>query len=176
MVSKLKTYFLQIRHSPAVHYAVRIFIGCLIVEFITRYIGINPLWAVVSLIVVSEPQIKTAWTSFVARFLNTILGCAIGITLLLAFGLNSGLLAVGVLIATLASIGLTKMQQGWRIGPVTVVLIMSAGVTEKSTYGALQLALERTGAVIGGSIIALLVTWCISLIWLPPEVKQVKAS
>lgn len=156
----------------ALHYAVRIFIGAVIVELVMHYIGINPIWAIVSLIVVTEPQIKTAWGTFTARFINTILGCIIGIAFLMAFGLNSGLLAVAVLVAATLSIIITNMQQGWRIGPVTVALVMSAGISEKSVPDALTTALERTGAVLGGSIVALIVTWCISHIWMPPEAKS----
>jgi uncharacterized membrane protein YccC len=146
----------------ALHYAIRIFIGAVIVEFGMSYIGVNPIWAMVSLITVTEPQIKTAWTVFSARFLNTLIGCLTGVCFLLA---------VAVLIGALLSITFTNMQQGWRIGPVTVAIIMSAGITEKSIHDALEVALQRTGAVLGGSVVALLVTWCVSYVWMPPEVK-----
>jgi uncharacterized membrane protein YccC len=140
----------KLRNLTAVHYAIRILIGTTIVSYLLR-----------------DVEVKIAWTSFVARFFNTVIGSACGLFFLLVFGVHSGLLPLTASFAALLSMLLTRMRQGWRIGPVTAVLIMSAGVTEHSPHDALELALQRTLAVFLGSLVALLVTWMVAQFWLP---------
>ena len=152
------------------HYVVRIFIGCCISWILLGHIAeINPLWAVVSLITVTEPQMKIALSSFQSRAVNTIIGTFVGLVFLLIFGIHTWLLPVGAAIAAFFSVHVLNMQQGWRVGPITAVLVMSAGLVEHSTQSAVHIALERALGVLTGSFVALLVTWLMSMIWMPPE-------
>jgi uncharacterized membrane protein YccC len=50
---------------------------------------INPLWAVISLISVTDPQIKTAYTSFKSQLLNTIIGCSTGLLFIVVAGIRT---------------------------------------------------------------------------------------
>ena len=67
------------RHLPGLHYAVRIFIGTTTLWILLRKIGdTHAIWAMISLIIVTEPDVHIALTTFKARIFNTLLGCAIG--------------------------------------------------------------------------------------------------
>ena len=163
---------LHICNTTASHYTVRILLGILLIELILmREENINHLWATISLIVVIEPQVKKAWTTFNTRFINTILGSLIGIGFLFSFGIHINSLPAAVAVSAFASAYLTKLQQGWRIAPVTTAIIMSAGITATSVHDAYEVALHRTLAVLLGSVVALVLTEVLSFIWIPPDAE-----
>lgn len=152
------------------HYVVRIFVGSAIAWWLAEGVtDINPLWPVISVIAVTEPQMKPALTSFFSRAVNTVIGCVVGLVIFLLFGVHPILLPIAAAIAAFISVHLLSMQQGWRVGPITAVLVMSAGLMEHSTQGAVHLALERAVGVLSGSFVALLVTWLMAKIWMPVE-------
>jgi uncharacterized membrane protein YccC len=158
-----------------IHYALRILIGTTIVWFVFQKLGDrNPLWAIISLILVTEPKIQTAWLSFKARIINTLAGCLMGLFFLTFIIQYSWLLPIALTIAVLVASYVIKMPLGWRIAPVTTAIIISAGVLEKSTNAGLEIAAHRTVEVFAGSLIALLITWIMSLIWAPSEAEQIK--
>src|SRR5262245_30144606 len=64
-------------------YAVRIFIGTTAVWLLLRSVGdAEAVWAVISVIVVTEPQMQTAWLTLGSRIVNTVIGCTIGLDVL----------------------------------------------------------------------------------------------
>jgi hypothetical protein len=81
------------------------------------------------------------------------------------------MLPVAATITAMVSIHLFRMQAGWRTGPTTAALVMSAGLVDKSEHGALALAMQRALGVCTGSLIALLVTGVMALIWMPQAVQ-----
>jgi hypothetical protein len=57
--------------SAGLHYAVRIFLGTSIVWLVLLKVGdANPLWAVISVIVVAETQVSSAWQAFLSRIVS----------------------------------------------------------------------------------------------------------
>jgi len=77
-----------IRHDAiGLHYAVRICIGTTAVWLLLRSVGdADAIWAVISVIVATEPQMQTAVFAFMSRIVNTVIGCTIGLTFLLVAG------------------------------------------------------------------------------------------
>src|SRR5262249_62180687 len=71
-------------HDPTgLHYAVRIFLGSAALWLSLGWAGdTNRIWAVISLIVVTEPRVPSAWLAFLSRTVNTILGCLVGLLFL----------------------------------------------------------------------------------------------
>lgn len=164
---------LQPQDISGIHYAIRIFLGSSIIWLAMRNISeINPLWAVISLISVTDPQIQTAFTSFKSQAFNTIIGCLTGLLFMLVLGLEAWLLPIAATIAAIISIHLFRTQAGWRTGPITAALVMSAGIVDKSEHGALALAIQRALGVLTGSVVAMLITAVFALIWMPDAVAE----
>lgn len=143
----------------ALVYLVKILSGSLILWYGLRALGLpEPYWAMISLIVVTEPDMTVAKANFQARLINTISGCLIACLCLVLFGAN----LLSMLIALTTSVLIAMLWQNypsnWRLGPTTVVVLMAAAFTGGGLHQELHLALLRVAEVITGSTIALLQT------------------
>ena len=157
---------LAVHDTTGLHYAVRIFVGTAALWILLRWAGdANPIWAVISLIVVIEPKVESAWLSFLSRVANTVIGCVIGLLFLLPPAPEGWLLAAAVTTTVLVCTYLIRMPLSWRIAPITAALILTSGAGDPSPWGGLEIALRRTVDVLLGSAMALLVTWLLSLVW-----------
>jgi uncharacterized membrane protein YccC len=160
-------------NAVGLHYAVRIFIGTTILWVLLQRVNdTNPLWAVISLIVVTEPRTGMAWLAFRARILNTALGCIVGLLFLRFAGQHPWVLTPALTLTVLICTYGARTPLGWRVAPITTAMIISAGLTEPTAIAGLDVALHRTLEVILGSAMGLLTTWLISFVWEPaPEAK-----
>lgn len=146
-------------------YAVRIFLGCGAAWYVLHRAGIyNPLWALVSVIVVTEPEPNAAWMAFLSRIINTMIGAAIGLPLLYLFGPKFWSVLLGVTISVLISTRLTRVPGSWRVAPTTVAIVMTPSVLAASRSAGLSTARDRTEEVLVGSAVALIITLCTSFI------------
>jgi uncharacterized membrane protein YccC len=164
--SRVKPYYIA-----GIHYAVRIFIGASIAWLLMGSINeINRLWAVISLVAVTDPDMKTAWTTFKSRAISTVIGCGVGLGFIAIFGMESWLMPFAVTLTAIISIYVLRMQLGWRIGPITAAIVVSGGLMGKANTDVMNVAFSRAFAVFVGSIVALIVTWALSRIWMPRSV------
>lgn len=163
---------LYVQDATGLHYALRIFVGATLSWFLLRWFGVaDPLWAIISLVVVTEPNIDAAWLAFKSRTLNTAIGCTTGLIFLLVAGPESWVLPTALAVTVLICTYLAEVPMSWRIAPVTAALVIAPGVLEHSRSGGVDVALRRVGEVILGSAMALLVSWIMAKIWLPRRVK-----
>ncbi len=163
-----RTSFLN--NSVGIHYAVRISIGTALVWFLTQAMqSTTALWAIISVIIVTEPQMRLAWLAFRSRMLNTFVGALVGFSVLAFAGATPATLIASIAFSALISTYINRVQQGWRLAPITTALVLSAGLTQQSVQGGMEVALSRTFEVFLGSAIALFVTLLMARIWLPPE-------
>jgi uncharacterized membrane protein YccC len=140
-------------------YAVRIFIGCAIVWFILdRIHHHNTLWAVISIIVATEPELSAALLAFKSRTVNTFIGCAVGLAFLYLLGPSFGSILLGIIASVLICTHVILVPGSWRIAPVTVAIVMTPSVLGGSRAAGLATAIERTEEVLLGSAVALLIT------------------
>jgi len=159
-----------IQNLAGIHYAVRIMIGTALLLFIFRFLeAASPLWAVISLIIVTEPQMRLAWLAFRSRIINTFMGSLVGLAVIAMTGPAFWPLVPAIAFTALLSTYIDKAQQGWRLAPITTAIVLFGGMTARSTAGAMEIALSRSMEVFLGSAIALLVTVAMSRLWLPPE-------
>jgi uncharacterized membrane protein YccC len=155
------------------YYAVRIFVGTTAVWLLLRSVGdTDAVWAVISLIVVTELQMQTAWLPLESRIVNTVIGCTTGLIFLLLAGPESWVLPLALTATVLVCTYVVRLSWSWRIAPATAALIIASGVVEQSRIGGVEVALHRAGEVVLGSAVALLVTWCMSRIWAPPVAQK----
>ena len=151
------------------HYAVRIFVGTIAVWLLLRFVGdADPIWAVISVIVVTEPQLQIAWLTLGSRIVNTIIGCTTGVIFLLLTGPKSWVLPLAVTTTVLVCAHVVRLSSSWRLAPATAALIIASAVVEQSRIGGAEIALYRAGEVVLGCAVAFLVTWCMSKLWAPP--------
>jgi uncharacterized membrane protein YccC len=165
--------FLSQQDVMGLHYAVRIFIGTTAVWLLLLSVGdANAVWAVITVIVVTEPQMQTAWLTLGTRIVNTVIGCTMGLMFLLLVGPEIWLLPLAVTATVLVCTYVVRLSPSWRLAPATAALIIAPGVVEQSRISGAGVALHRAGEIVLGCAVAFLVTWCMSKIWAPPVPQE----
>lgn len=140
-------------------YASRIVIGCVLVWLMFHhFIQRNPLWAVISVIIVTEPEINAAWLAFHSRILNTLIGCAVGLLLIYVVGTGPWSILLGIALSIFVCTHFIRVPGSWRVAPVTVAIVMTPGIFGGGRHGAIPIAVERTLEVLLGSATALVIT------------------
>src|SRR5262245_26640142 len=138
-----------IRHDAiGLHYAVRICIGTTAVWLLLRSLGdadADAIWAVISVIVATEPQMQTAVFAFMSRIVNTVIGCTIGLTFLLVAGPEVWVLPLALTVTVLVCTYLVRLSSSWRLAPATAAIIIASGVVEQSRISGAEVALHRAG-------------------------------
>lgn len=155
-------------------YATDVLLGTLIIWISLRGIGDkNPVWAIISFIVVSDPDLRIAWPNFVSRFSNTLIGCTTGVLCLLIFGLKDWLLPPLLACTVLICTNMIKTSGSWKIAPATSALIITSALVENSSLIGFEQALRRAGEVLFGSLIALLISAILTKFY-PSSVNPIK--
>jgi uncharacterized membrane protein YccC len=143
----------------ALIYMVKLITGSLIVWYGLRAAGIGePIWALISLIVVTEPDLGLAKRNFRARVINTINGTAVAGLTLLIFGATFLAMLAAMTVATLLAMSIENYPNNWRLAPNTTVVLMAAALAGTGFSEEIRLALYRVLEVMTGSTVALLQT------------------
>jgi len=146
-------------------YAVRILIGCAIVWFVLDRVNHpNSLWAVISVIIVTEPELSAAFLAFNSRIVNTLIGCAIGLSFLYLLGPSHWSILLGIVVSVVICTSFIRVPGSWRVAPVTVAILMTPSVLDGGRAAGLVTAIDRTEEVLLGSAVALLLTYVASII------------
>src|SRR5580698_8093534 len=81
-------------------YALRILIGGVIVWIVLDRVNHhNPLWAIISVITVTEPELGPALLAFYSRIVNTLIGCAVGLFFLYFLGPAIWWILIGIAVS-----------------------------------------------------------------------------
>ncbi len=160
------------RDPLAVHYAVRIFLGTAFLWILLQRLGdTHAIWAIISMVFITEPHIKNALENFRLRLYNTFVGCGIAILALTVAGPRHWILPIGVTLAVLLSTRAPESPASWRSTPIAAGVVLTAGLTAQSWSVGLQIALIRAGEVLLGGATAIVIAWLMSLVWMPEEEK-----
>ena len=125
-------------------YAIKAFVGTAFCWYALRMAGIpDPIWAVITVLIVSDPDFTTTITLSKTRLINTIVGCLVGIISLLIFGYSPLLCLISSSITMLIITSLKSYLTNWRLAPVTVAIVIDAGRQASTKSGAIQYALMR---------------------------------
>lgn len=148
-------------------------VGTSLLCFILRR-GANttPIWAIASMVAVIDPQVNLAYQNFRGRILNTLLGCAVGLTFLLVGGSNEWKLPLAMSATVLLSSYVFKVPLNWRIAPTTAALIIASGLVQRSKMSGAEVGVRRVAEVILCCVIGISVTWVIGKIWRPPQAAK----
>jgi len=161
----------RVKTEPAgLQYASRIFIGSTLPWYFLQVLAdTNPIWAISSMIAVTEGQLHVARANFRARISNTCIGGAVGLVFLILAGPRHWVLPLALAVTVLVSAYLIRVPTYWRIAPVTAALVVASSVQEHSRQGGLHVGLHRVGEVILGSAIAVIVAFTLAKIWTPGD-------
>ena len=150
-----RTVLLVQRRLSGLRYAVRSLISGVIVWFLLAVLfHTDPLWGLISSVVVTDLKVKSALNNFVSRMLNTLIGCGIGLLFLKLFGASAWTVLLAMALAIIVSADLVKVPISWRIAPITAAIVMTPAYIAHSPHAGLEAALQRTGEVVVGSAVA----------------------
>lgn len=149
-------HFVSPRKNALV-YIVKIIIGSVILWFGLSALGFtDPYWAMISLIVVTEPDVKVAKENFNARLINTISGSVVAGLALIVIGIGFFSMLIALTFAVLIAMLWQRYPSNWRLSPATVVIVMSAANAGSGMNQELHFGLLRVEEVLAGSAVALL--------------------
>ena len=156
-----------------VHFAVNVFIATtLLWLLLRRAAGLNPIWAISSMIAASDPVITQAAKTFRGRLINALLGCAVGLVFLVFGGAREWKLPLALAVTVLLSTYVVRVQVMWRQAPITAAIVIAAGMTHHSELTAFEIGIRRVGEVLLGCVMGLAVSWLMSITWPTPEPKR----
>lgn len=111
-------------------------------------------WCMISIIIVLAPDRKDAINLSVNRIKANLVGAAIGLLLFAIHPMNLLMMSIGITLAILAC-EMLNLQAVTRTAGVAVMIIL---IHEKGKYF-WDVALERAAGVIGGCLIAMVLTY-----------------
>jgi uncharacterized membrane protein YccC len=151
------------RRLSGLRYATRMLISGVIVWLIlSAGMKADPLWGLISAVVVTEVKVSAAWNAFVSRLLKTAIGCLVAILFLKIAGASEWSVLGAMAVATIVSSDLVKVPISWRIAPITAAIVMSPAYASHSAQAGLAAAIQRTLEVIIGSAVAVGVSYATS--------------
>jgi uncharacterized membrane protein YccC len=143
----------------ALLYVVKLITGSILVWYGLRAAGVaEPYWAMISLIVVTEPDVTVAKKNVRARLINTANGAIVACVALFAFGASFFSMMVAMTVAVVIAMIWQNYPENWRLAPNTAVILMAAALNGNGLPEEVRLAMYRVLEVITGSMVALLQT------------------
>ena len=160
-----------------VHFAANVFVASSLLWLVLRtFAGLNPIWAISSMIAASDPVVKTAVKTFRGRIINSLLGCATGLAVLMIPGSSEVKLPIALAVSVLLSSYVVRQQVMFRQAPITAAIVIASGLEKHSKLTGAELGLRRVGEVLLGCVVGVIVSWCMSKLWPVPEPKPVEKS
>jgi uncharacterized membrane protein YccC len=92
----------------------------------------QPIWAIASMIAVSEPTMGDAPRMARASLINTAVGCAVGLAVLLTGGSSEWRLPIAISVAVLVSSYLVRISNICRQAPITAAIAIASGLAQHS--------------------------------------------
>ena len=165
-------------HLLGFRFAFNVFIATTIVWSTLKLIGdSNPIWAIASMVAASDPQPEEARRLFRSRLVNVVVGCVVGLGLLLVGGHSDWMIPFALAVTVLISSYVIRVKTMWRQAPITAAIVIAAGISRSSTLGGIQHGLHKVAEVLFGCVVGLLVSWLMSKVWLiqPPAERTEQA-
>ena len=154
------------RDVLGIRFAINVFIGSTITWYtLSRFADTNPIWAIASMIAASDPEVVEAARMFRCRITNVLVGCAVGLLVLVIGGSSEWKLPLALAVTVLVSSYVIHIQTMWRQAPITAAIVIAAGLTHHSKLSGVENGLHKVAEVIFGCLVGLVVTWIMSKVW-----------
>ncbi len=158
-------------------FALNAFVGTTALWLLLRHLaGVDPIWAIASMIAASEPIMGDALRMLRARMINAAVGGAVGFVVLIAGGSSEWKLPVAISIAVLVSSYFVRIPTMWRQAPITAAIVIAAGLEQHSKLTGAEQGLRRVGEVLLGCVIGVAVSWLMSHAWPLPRTHLAEAA
>ena len=153
-----------------VHLALNVFVATSVLWLVLRqWAGLNPIWAISSMLASSDPDVSVAIKHVRSRLINAVLGCATGLIFLLLGGSEDWKLPLALAATAFVSSYIVRVPVMWRQAPITAAIVVASGIEHHAKKVASEIGLRRVGEVLFGCLVGLAVSWLISKIWPLPE-------
>ncbi len=151
-------------------YASKIFIGALACIGILALLRVdNPLWAIITVVLVSDPDLNTARTLVIARVINTIVGCTVGFIALTTFGFTLPVAIITITLLVLLITSISNYPANWRLAPVTVLILLDASRIAATAQQEIHFALLRAIEIGVGSLVAMVLALLYTRVFAAPK-------
>jgi Fusaric acid resistance protein-like len=108
----------KLKNLSRFRYAFDVLLGTAFLWFLLRYLGDrNPVWAIISFIVVSDPSIEVTRPAFLTRITHTLMGCIVGIVSILIFGATDWMLPIALTATALVCTLPAKRPSSRKLAP-----------------------------------------------------------
>jgi uncharacterized membrane protein YccC len=138
--------------SEAFPTVLAVALGSLLLGLTFWSFGTDPMWAIISFVLVYDPDVQAAWKAGVSRLGLTILGSLLAMALVFALGLHKWLMPAGLAITALICWAFLQSRLAWRIVLVTVALIVGSSLLQPNLGP--YIAVTRSIEVSVGSLLA----------------------
>ena len=160
LVATLKHKALITIKKNAFVYATKLVTGSVIVWYSLRAFNVpHPYWALLSLIIVTEPELALAKQKYRARVINTITGTVVAGLCIVTLGASFATLLLAMTVAVMVAMTVESYPGNWRNAPNTAVILMAAALEGANLPAEVRLAGMRVLEVLVGSTVALLQTF-----------------
>jgi len=150
--------------------AVNIFVATTLLWLVLRnWAGLNPIWAVSSMVAASDPKPQQAAKFFYGRLVNALVGCATGLAVLVVGGTSEWKIPLALSLSVLVSTYLVRVQVMYRQAPITAAIVVAGGLMHHSKASGIEEGLRRVGEVLLGCVVGLIVSWLMFHLWPPPD-------
>lgn len=151
---------LQLRKTHIVE-ALALMVGALLLGVLFwSFQATDPMWAIISFILVYDPESRMVFATALARLFMTILGSLLAMGAVWAFGVHKATLPLSVGIIALVCGLLQRSRMEQRIVLVTVALIIGSSILQASMGP--YIAMTRSIEVTVGSLLAVVFSWTVS--------------
>jgi uncharacterized membrane protein YgaE (UPF0421/DUF939 family) len=137
-------------------YEARLVFSALVAGGLARWVHLSPLWAIISAILVLQPDPAATRRATLVRFVATVIGAgsAVG-AVALGLGTMAGLALA--LVITCTACAALDLEEGLRAACVCAAVLLIQPGPQQPEVEELKLALARILALLGGAAVALLV-------------------
>jgi uncharacterized membrane protein YccC len=153
-----------------IHYAVSIFFATAVLWLVVHKMAkSNPIWAISSMVATSDPLMKQALLFLRSRLINTLVGCAVGLSFIAIGGERLIMLPLAMAVTVLLSSYVVRVQTMWRQAPISAAFVISAGLEYHSRKHGFIAGVGRMNEVLFGCIVGVAVAWLVSVLWPLPD-------
>jgi len=149
-----------------VRFAINVFVASALLWFLLRHIAdTNPIWAIASMVAASDPQVKEAARMFRSRIVNVLVGCTVGLLVLVVGGSSEWKLPFALAVSVLLSSYVVHIQTMWRQAPITAAIVIAAGLTHHSKLSGVEHGLHKVAEVLLGCVMGLMISFLMATLW-----------
>jgi len=154
-------------------YEARLVFTAVVAGFLARWLQLSALWAIISSILVLQPDPVATRRNSLVRFAATVIGGAASVAAV-ALGLQGTWAFLVALVVTCTVCAGLGLEEGLRPGCITTAVLLVRPDGPIAQADELRFALDRILAVIGGGVVALGVAYLPG--WRPEAAATARGS